>query len=149
MEALLTNKPLISAFIAVVSAQVLKTIFNFFIIGKIDIKRMANTGGMPSSHAATVSALSTSIGMIHGIDSADFAVSLVFSIVVIYDAVGVRRAAGRHAEVLNEWSTILSEIYKHGIQPANLKTLLGHTYPQILAGAVLGIFIGSLITTYS
>ncbi len=68
-----------------------------------------------------------------------FAVSLVISIIVIYDAVGVRRAAGRHAEVLNEWSRLLSEAFEHGFQTEDLKTLLGHTYPQVTAGTVFGI----------
>lgn len=134
------------AFIAVVTAQLLKILFNLIIEGKFVPERAASTGGMPSSHAATVSALTTSIGIIHGIASPFFAVSTVFSIIVVYDAVGIRRAAGRHAEVLNEWSNILSEIYEHGIQPENLKTLLGHTYPQVLAGTALGILIGALVT---
>ncbi len=148
MENLFANKPFVSAFIAVISAQLLKTIFNLIIDGEFNLKRAASTGGMPSSHAATVAALSTSIGMMHGLGSPFFAISIVFSIVVIYDAVGIRQAAGKHAEMLNEWSKILSEIYENGIQPANLKTLLGHNYPQVLAGSVLGIFIGYLVTTY-
>ncbi len=148
MESLLTNKPLVSAFIAVVLAQLLKTIFNLIIDGEFVLERAASTGGMPSSHAATVTALTTSIGIIHGVSHTYFALSLVFAIVVVYDAVGIRRAAGKHAEVLNEWSMMLSEIYENGFKPENFKTLLGHTYPQVLAGIALGMIIGYITTIY-
>mgnify|MGYP000082484625 CR=1 FL=1 len=148
MENLFANKPFVAAFVAVVTAQLLKTIFNLIIDGEFNLKRAASTGGMPSSHAATVVALSTSIGMLHGIESPLFAIAIVFSIIVIYDAVGIRQAAGKHAKMLNEWSKILSEIYENGIQPANLKTLLGHNYPQVLAGSGLGLLIGYLVTIY-
>ncbi len=146
MENLLANKAFLSALIAVVTAQLLKTIFNLILDGEFNLRRAASTGGMPSSHAATVAALSTSIGIGQGVGSPYFAIALVFSVIVIYDAVGIRQAAGKHAEMLNEWSKILSEIYEHGIQPANLKTLLGHNYPQVLAGSGLGILIGFLVT---
>ena len=149
MESLLSNKPMVCAFIAVVSAQLLKIIFNLILDGELSFDVAASTGGMPSSHAATVTALTTSVGILHGVTSTLFAICIVFAIVVIYDAVGIRRAAGKHAEVLNEWSKILSEIYEHGIQPYNLKTLLGHTYPQVLAGTALGIIIGFVITPYT
>ncbi|MCF7934629.1 MAG: divergent PAP2 family protein [Spirochaetia bacterium] len=148
MESILGNKPLVSAFTAMVLAQLLKIIFNLFLEGKVVVERATSTGGMPSSHAATVTALATSVAIVHGTASTYFAISFVLAGIVIFDAVGVRRAAGRHAEVLNEWSTILSEIYEHGVKPANLKTLLGHTFPQVIAGTALGIFLGTLMTLY-
>jgi acid phosphatase family membrane protein YuiD len=144
METLLTNKPLAAAILATFIAQLLKMITNLFIDGKFVPEKFISTGGMPSSHAASVSALTTSIGYIYGVGHVYFAISLVFAVVVIHDAVGIRRAAGRHAELLNEWSKLLSEIYEHGFQTENLKTLLGHTYPQVFAGIGLGILVGYL-----
>lgn len=148
METLLLNKPLFSALIAVIVAQLLKSLVNYILYGDLTWKGATSTGGMPSSHSATVAALTTSIGMLNGVNSYEFAISIVFSIIVIYDAVGVRQAAGKHAEVINEWSKILSEAFEHGFQPENLKTLLGHTVPQVTAGTLLGILIGFLYTFY-
>ncbi|MGM0431429.1 MAG: divergent PAP2 family protein [Spirochaetota bacterium] len=146
MEALLANKQLVAAFIAVIIAQLLKILFNLLLEGRFAIEQALSTGGMPSSHSATVTALTTSIGLDYGVSHTYFALSLVFAIVVIHDAVGIRRAAGRHAELLNEWSQLLSEIYEKGFQVENLKTLLGHTYPQVMAGIGLGMIVGYVVT---
>jgi hypothetical protein len=144
MESLLANRPLVAAVLATFIAQLLKTVTNLILDGKLIPESFISTGGMPSSHAASVTALTTAIGHIYGLEHVYFAISLVFSVVVIHDAVGIRRAAGRHAELLNEWSKLLSEIYEHGFKPENLKTLLGHTYPQVLAGIALGLLVGYL-----
>ena len=94
---------------------------------------------MPSSHTSFVMALTFSIGKIHGFNIPSFAVSLAFSFVVMYDAAGVRRAAGKQAAVLNKL------IFHSGLKPEEqLKELLGHTPLQVMAGAVLGIFVGLL-----
>jgi uncharacterized protein len=139
MQELLANPTFISAFIAVTGAQLFKILFSLIISGRADLKSALSTGGMPSSHSATVAAVTTSVAVIEGMGSVLFAVSLVVSIIVIYDAVGIRRAAGRHAEVLNEWSRLLTEAFEHGFQTEDLKTLLGHTYPQVTAGIIFGI----------
>jgi len=144
MEQLIMNKPLSAAFLAFLSAQLLKVLFNMIMDRSFSITSAFSTGGMPSSHTATVSGLTTSIAMLHSVSSPFFAVSLVFSIIVIYDAVGIRQAAGKHAEVLNKLTTILSEISEYGLQPKNFKTLLGHTYPQVLAGTLWGMLVGYL-----
>lgn len=145
MNDLLSNTTLVAAIIAVVLAQLLKTVFNLIFTKEMSFEHAFSTGGMPSSHTATVTAVTTTIALEHGLGSTLFALALVLSVIVIYDAVGIRRAAGKHAEVLNEWSRIFSEIHEKGFKPEDLKTLLGHTYPQVLAGIMLGCSTGFLV----
>jgi len=98
---------------------------------------------MPSSHAALVVSLATSIGLQEGFNSPIFALSLVVALVVMYDAAGVRRAAGKQAAVLNE---IVAELQSlHTIREEKLIELLGHTPVEVIAGAALGIIISSLM----
>jgi acid phosphatase family membrane protein YuiD len=99
---------------------------------------------MPSSHAATVSALTTAVGLQTGFTSPPFYIALVFTIVVLFDAQGVRRASGEQAEILNK---ILDDIYwKKKIQEERLKEFLGHTPMEVLTGAVLGILIAFILS---
>lgn len=102
-----------------------------------NLRRFVATGGMPSSHAASVSALSTMIGLEEGFRSSIFGVTLFFSLIVMYDAAGLRRAAGRHAEVLNR---LIDEHFKNPEEGAQrLMELLGHTPFEVLVGALLGV----------
>jgi hypothetical protein len=94
---------------------------------------------MPSSHSAAVAALTTGMGIKYGLQSPYFTISAVFSVIVIYDATGIRRAAGEHAEVLNELVEELNHLLQDGFRSQNLKTLLGHTYPQAIVGIIIGI----------
>lgn len=126
-------------------AQVLKVLIVLLTERRWAVKRLTETGGMPSSHSATVAALCTSIGLEYGFGNAYFAISLVFGVIVVYDAAGVRRAAGRHAEILNELVKEFSHLFDDKERPKALKTLLGHTYPQVLAGSGIGIAMGFLI----
>jgi len=125
--------------------QVLKVLIALLTERRWAFKRLTETGGMPSSHSATVTALCTSIGPEHGFGSAYFAIVLVFGVIVVYDAAGVRRAAGRHAEILNELVKEFSHLFDDEERPRALKTLLGHTYPQVLVGSGIGIAMGFLI----
>ena len=102
------------------------------------MKRFLGSGGMPSSHAAMVTSLSTSIALTEGLESSIFALSVIFSAVVMYDAAGVRRAAGKQAACLNK---IIMDLYKQDLQEAGgrLKELLGHTPLQVFVGAIFGI----------
>ncbi len=110
---------------------------------KFNFRWFVGTGGMPSSHAATVSALATVVGLHSGFNSPVFAVSLAFAIVVIFDAQGVRRATGKQAEILNK---MLDDIYwKHKIQEDRLKELLGHAPVEVFVGIGLGISIAVLL----
>ena len=128
-----------------VVAQVAKVVLILLTERRWAIERMTETGGMPSSHSATVAALCTSCGLSYGWNSPYFAISLVFGTIVIYDATGVRRAAGRHAEILNELVEEFSHLFEEEKRPKALKTLLGHTYPQVLVGSALGIGMGFFV----
>jgi hypothetical protein len=109
----------------------------YFLTRHWNLRRFVETGGMPSSHAASVAALSTSLGIQEGFRSPLFAATLYFSLVVMYDAAGLRRAAGRQAMVLNR---LIEEHFKHPeVGAQRLMELLGHTPLEVLVGAVLGV----------
>jgi len=102
-----------------------------------NLRRFVETGGMPSSHAASVSSLSTLVGLREGFGSSLFGVTLFFSLIVMYDAAGLRRAAGRHAAVLNR---LIDHNFRNPEEGAQkLMELLGHTPLEVLVGAVLGV----------
>ena len=123
---------------AVIIAQVLKFIVNLVWKRKIDLRLLTTTGGMPSSHSAGVIGLSTTVGLICGFSSIEFSMAFGYALVVMYDAAGVRRAAGKQAACLNK---IIMDIYKQELKEAGgkLKELLGHTPMQVLVGAILGV----------
>jgi len=130
---------LLTSFIAWLIAQSLKVLLGVIKERKFNFKWFVGTGGMPSSHAALVSALATSVGLHMGFTSPYFAIALVFAIVVLFDAQGVRRSSGKQAEILN---MILEDMYwKKRIKEDRLKELLGHTPVEVMAGTVLGIFV--------
>lgn len=120
-------------------AQAFKVIIDSVQNRRFDIRRLASSSGMPSSHTALVLSLTTVIGSRRGIDSPEFAISAVFSSVVMYDATGVRRAAGHQARVLNR---IIDDLFhQEGIKEERLRELLGHTPVEVIAGALLGILV--------
>ena len=136
-QAILQNTPLWAAIIAWAAAQGIKIILTLLVDKKFDASRIVGTGGMPSSHSSFTMALSFSIGKYYGFDSPLFAIALIFSFVTMYDAQGIRRAAGKQAEILNML------ILEHKIPDVDkLKELLGHTPLEVAAGAALGILIG-------
>ncbi len=124
-------------------AQVLK-FFTYYSTNKeFDFKRVVGSGGMPSSHSAGVTAMSVMIFRTCGFSSPEFAIALVFSLVVMYDATGVRRATGEHATIINK----MMDLYNDGesvFGDKYLKELIGHSPLQVLMGALLGITIGIL-----
>lgn len=139
-HAILQNTPLWAAIIAWAAAQGIKIILTLIVDKKFDASRIVGTGGMPSSHSSFTMALSFSIGKYYGFDSPLFAIALIFSFVTMYDAQGIRRAAGKQAEILNML------ILEHKIPDVDeLKELLGHTPLEVAAGALLGIVIGLLM----
>ena len=138
----MTWRYILPPLVAWLIAQVTKVVIGSLRTRRIDLRGLSSTGGMPSSHSAMVSALTATIGRINGPDSAAFAVALIFSFVVMYDAAGVRRAAGRQAAVLNR---VVDDLFaQRGLQEERLRELLGHTPVQVFAGAALGIAIGLL-----
>ena len=109
----------------------------------LNLRVLAETGGMPSSHSAIVMGLTTAVGKYAGLGSASFAIALIFTFVVMYDAAGLRRAAGRQAEVLNRLVEDL--VHMRGVQEARLRELLGHTPMEVLAGAAIGLAVGLIL----
>ena len=121
-------------------AQITKVVLVSVRQRRLNLRVLAETGGMPSSHSAIVMGLTTAVGRINGLASDAFAIALIFSFVVMYDAAGVRRAAGRQAAILNRLVEDL--VHMRGIQEDRLRELLGHTPIEVLVGAVLGIAVG-------
>lgn len=127
-----------TAFSAIITAQLIKCIVFLIIKRKLDVRLFTTTGGMPSSHSAGVMGLSTAVGLINGFNSIDFAIAIGFACIVMYDAAGVRRAAGKQAACLNR---IIMDVYKQDLAEAGgkLKELLGHTPMQVFVGATYGV----------
>ena len=147
MNQILLNRPLAAAFFAAILAQFLKPFLLLPIEKKFKFHLLFSTGGMPSSHTAGVVGLCTSLFLIEGWQSYYFAIAFTFAAIVIHDAMGIRRAAGKQAEIINEWSRILTQIHEDGeFTPENLKTMLGHSFTQVLGGFVLGISSGLFFT---
>ena len=143
IETIMVNHTLIAALFGWFIAQGLKIPIHFLVEHKWDLRRFFGAGGMPSSHTAMVVAGTIMVGAMNGFDSALFAVSAVFSSVVMYDAAGVRRETGRQAEVINQ---ILQDVLINGrpISDVELKELVGHKPIEVAAGAVLGLAIAAV-----
>ena len=144
VENVFFNTPLLAALAAMLLAQIIKVILVFATERRWAFDRLLETGGMPSSHSAAVSALAVSIGALYGWGTPYFAIAAVFGSIVMYDATGIRRAAGMQAELINDLVNELGHLFDEGFRPQALKTLLGHTYPQVVMGALLGILTGAL-----
>ncbi|TCO79199.1 divergent PAP2 family protein [Marinisporobacter balticus] len=124
-------------------AQVLKVIITLITEKRINIYRFVGSGGMPSSHSALVMGLSTAIGLKEGWESPQYAIALSFALIIMYDASGVRRAVGKQAMILNQ---MIADRQKHKpIGEKRLKELIGHTPVEVIAGAILGIFIANMV----
>lgn len=126
------------AFTGIITAQIIKFLLHLVIRRNVDLRLFTTTGGMPSSHSAGVMGLSTTVGLIRGFDSIEFAIAIGYAFIVMYDAAGVRRAAGKQAACLNK---IIMDLYNQDLQEAGgkLKELLGHTPMQVVAGAIYGV----------
>ena len=140
---ILDNRVLLVALIACLVAQVLKVVFEFAKNRKLNLRVLVETGGMPSAHSALVTALAVGIGQTLGWESPSFAVTSVFAIIVMYDAAGVRQAAGKQARILNQ---IIDELFQENSEfnQDRLKELLGHTPFQVMVGSILGVAISCL-----
>ncbi len=140
------NYVLVTAISASLTAQLIKVLLNLFIFHRFIAERMWGAGGMPSSHSATVCAMVVATGRYCGVNSAVFAVAAVLSIIVMYDAMGVRYETGEQAKLLNrmftEWMDQESDALPFLKNGKKLKEMVGHTPIEVLTGAVLGILIG-------
>jgi acid phosphatase family membrane protein YuiD len=136
-------KYLLAPLVAWAIAQAAKVILTSMRQRRLNLRVLAETGGMPSSHAAIVMGMTTAVGKYAGVTSAAFAIALIFSFVVMYDAAGLRRAAGRQAAILNRLVEDL--VHMRGMQEQRLRELLGHTPVEVLVGAMLGIVVGLIL----
>ncbi len=142
LQAVISNKSITVPVVAWFIAQTLKVIGVVVRHKRIDFRRFVGSGGMPSSHASFIVSLSAVIGKNYGVDSGEFAISFAVALIVMYDAAGVRRAAGKQAAVLNKL------IFSHDSKmhfDEKLKELLGHTPFEVVMGALLGLFFGVLL----
>lgn len=140
----ITNKILIAALASVIISQLLKVLTFFLSEHKVKWDRLFGDGGMPSSHSATVSAATTMTGLLVGFDSPLFAIILVFAIIVMHDASGVRYQSGKHAKAINEMQNSLEE--KLGLpDKADLKEFIGHTRLQVFCGCLLGVIVAFIV----
>lgn len=143
MQALSWNYVLVTALIGSFSAQLIKVILNLILVGKFIPERMWGAGGMPSAHSATVCAMVVATGRYCGTHSTLFAIALIVSIIVMYDAMGVRRETGEQAKVLNKMFE--KDANAQDGEYKKLKEQVGHTPIEVLSGALLGILIAVLI----
>ena len=142
---LFSNYILLSALAAWLLAQILKVIFYSIKNHTINLERLIGAGGMPSSHTATVVALTVAVGRLEGLGSPMFAIAFILACVVMYDATGVRRAAGEQAKVLNKLMFAHSEEDEPMDAEKALKEFLGHTPLEVFGGAILGIAVAFLL----
>jgi acid phosphatase family membrane protein YuiD len=135
------NHILIAAIAGWLVAQVLKTIIHMIYTKEFVAERLVGNGGMPSSHSATVCALATATFMEYGSGSFQFAIAVIFAIVVMHDASGVRRETGIQAKVLNDIIQVISDMSSDMSPHDKLKEFVGHTPLQVVVGAALGVIV--------
>ena len=131
------------AVVTLLSAQLLKFVGTWVFGRRVDFTRLTGMGGMPSAHAASVSALSTSVGLEAGWDSTSFGAVAFISLLIIYDATGIRQAASRQAQLLNQMLEDLRT--HHSIRGERLVERLGHTYAEVFVGTLYGVLIALML----
>ena len=152
IQEFMSNYILIAGILAWLTAQVLKTFIDFLLNRKFHKERLIGAGGMPSSHTALVCSLTIAMARKTGVSSAEFALALALACIVMYDAMGVRRAAGEHAKVLNKLVFGFQLVSEESNNPEDdqiaeelgdkaLKEYLGHTPLEVLGGMLLGILV--------
>jgi uncharacterized protein len=124
------------------TAQVFKVLLILLLTRRWEPERLLETGGMPSSHTSFVVALSTGVALTQGMDSPLFAACAVFSLIVMYDATGVRRSSGLQARLINELIEELRALVRENFAPTPLRVLLGHTYLEVAVGVAIGVLAG-------
>lgn len=142
---MLTSNPVIDcSLLAWFLAQLIKVILDAVLLRKVDVARFVSSGGMPSSHSALVVACTVSIGKLYGVQGPAFALAVILSAVVMYDACNVRRSAGDTARMVNQ---ILAHVEKLTAEDFadDLRVVMGHTPLQVLMGALLGLGVGLLV----
>jgi acid phosphatase family membrane protein YuiD len=142
----LKHPAFIATLIAWFAPQGFKVLTAIFTERRINFRRFVEMGGMPSAHSSTVSCLATCIGLIEGFSSSIFILSLTMALIIMYDAAGLRRAAGEQAEVLNR---VLDDLYRDKrMKQTRLREFLGHTPIEVIIGAAVGIAIAIIVNFY-
>lgn len=138
--SIITNKYIYVPILLWFLIQTFKVVYDLVTLKKFDVRRIMGAGGMPSSHSAIAVSLATLIGKYEGVDTAIFALAVIFSFIVMYDAAGVRRAAGKQARLLNKIIETpgMSTLEVQG----KLVEVLGHTPIQVFVGGVIGAIVG-------
>ena|SRR5690625_4638930 len=144
-----TFYPLISALVANILAQILKPLFHYLRTGEQKFGLLAESGGFPSSHTSMVVGLTTAIGLQEGINSTLFFISIIFSLITIYDAANVRYYAGQNIamtkQLIKDIETLTQHKFSDPIYLMKIKTVLGHKWVEVFGGIVLGIVVPSLL----
>ena len=140
------NKVLMIPLMVLLITQVFKTIYFSIKNRKIDLLTLITTGGLPSSHSALVSSLSTVVAKVNGITSTEFAITVILAMIVMYDASGIRKAAGEHAKILNEM--LEEKEYYSSKEYKKLKELLVHTKLEVFVGFLTGIILTIIIFNF-
>jgi acid phosphatase family membrane protein YuiD len=139
------NVPLLAALSAWVIAQVVKLPIEYLRSRDWNWALLLRPGGMPSSHSALVTAAAHALGLTQGFDAAIYALAVVVAIVVVYDAMGIRRQAGRHARVINR---LVQDLFEgHAPRPDELREVLGHSPMEASVGVILGILVAQLLVS--
>lgn len=142
-QTVFLNKVAAAGIFAWIISQLIKFFSAWFFHRNLDLTKLVVSGGMPSSHSALVTAACARTAVESGIQSPTFGLSIIFALVVMYDAAGVRQAVGRQARILND---LVKEVYSgKDVQPGRIRELLGHTPIEVFFGSVLGIIVALLI----
>ena len=139
-----SNNILVSAFWGWLIAQILKTIIHVIVNKEFVLERLLGDGGMPSSHSATVMSMVTAVAYDCGFGSSEFAIALIFAVIVMHDAMGVRRETGKQAVAINNMLEYFEELGKQPVE-IQLKEFVGHTPFQVTMGAILGVIVGCVV----
>ena len=146
-KEIISNDLLIVSVLSWLISQICKVFTNMVVNKTFDIRRLLGDGGMPSAHSATVVSLAAMCGYVAGFDSVSFAIAFIFAIVVMRDALGVRRETGKQAKSIKELAEVLNAAISdkdEKIRTENLKLLVGHTPLQVIFGAILGVIVSIL-----
>ena len=145
LSKILMNKVLIISCLGYLISGIIKVIIDAIVFKKFTFKNLVRSGGMPSSHTSTVVSLTVALGMLEGFNSSFFAIAAILSIIVIHDAVGVRRETGIQAEILNKMM-FESNAFTDSEFDKHLKEFVGHTPTQVFFGVVVGILVGIIFS---
>ena len=145
ITGVLHNNILLAAFWAWLIAQILKTFIYVLVNKNFNPERLLGDGGMPSSHSATVMALVTSTAFYYGSETFEFAVAAIMALIVMHDAMGVRRETGKQAKVINNMMDWFTELGSNVPPEEKLKEFVGHSPMQVFFGALLGILVGIVV----